>query len=51
MDKYKALYRFKDELMDEFIACCDGNDFNELSLLEISDIVDAVYNRCVEEIE
>lgn len=33
---------FKNALMREFIRLCRGNDFNELSLLEIGETVDRV---------
>ena len=51
MDKYEALDKFRDDLMDEFISFCDGNDFNTMSLLQISETVDAVYDNCIDEIE
>lgn len=51
IDKEKALYEFRSELLDKFIEACRGNDFNKLTLLTISDIIDGTYNKHIEKTE
>ena len=45
--KVVVLENFCNDLMDAFLGECDYNDFNELSLLEISQIVDKVGSKYI----
>lgn len=47
MDKFKAVDRFRDELMDKFLSLCNYNDYNKISLLLIGDTINDIYNKCV----
>ena len=49
MNKFEAVDRFKDKLMDKFLSLCDYNDFNKLTLLTIGEIVDWIYNKCIDD--
>ena len=49
MDKFEVIDMFKDKLMDEFLEMCNYNDFSKLTLLEIGDTVDRIYDECIEE--
>lgn len=51
IDKEKALYEFRSELLDQFIASCKGNDYNKLTLLRISEITDEIYDKHIKKIE
>lgn len=42
------LMDFRDDLMDEFIYLCYGNDYNELTLLEIGDVVDKICDKHID---
>ena len=44
-DKFKLVDQFRDDIMDEFIDLCRGNDFNKLTLLKIGDVVDQIYDK------
>jgi dUTP pyrophosphatase len=48
IDKIKEceiLNKFRNELMDEFIYKCNGNDFNSLALVTIGETIDRVFSR------
>ena len=45
LDYRDALDNFKQDLMDEFIELCYGNDFNKLTLLKIGDVVDKTFEK------
>lgn len=49
MDKFKAVDKFRDELMDKFISLCNYNDYNKINLLLIGETVDRVYDKCIED--
>ena len=49
MDKFEVVDKFRDTLMDRFLQLCDYNDYNELTLLIIGDVVNDAYNECIEE--
>ena len=42
------LMDFRDDLMEEFIYLCYGNDYNELTLLEIGDVVDKICDKHID---
>ena len=39
---------FRDDLMDEFIELCCGNDYNKLTLLKIGDVVDKIFEKHID---
>lgn len=45
MDKFEAVDKFRDELMDEFLSLCNYNDFSKINLLTIGDAVDRIYDK------
>ena len=45
IDYREFLDDFRNDLMDEFIDLCYGNDYNQLTLLKIGDIVDKIYDK------
>lgn len=47
MDKFEAVDKFRDELTDKFIKLCNYNDFNKLTLLTIGEVVDQIYDKCI----
>lgn len=49
-NKVAILENFCNELMDVFMQKCNYNDFNELSLVKISEIVDKVGSKHVDEL-
>ena len=51
MDKFEAIDMFRDRLMDEFLEMCNYNDFRKLTLLEIGDAVDRIFEECIEGME
>lgn len=51
MDKFEAIDMFKDKLMDEFMSLCNYNDFDKINLLTIGDVVDRIYDECIEEMQ
>lgn len=51
MNKFEAIDKFRDELMDEFLDLCNYNDFNKINLLTIGDVVDRIYDKCIEEMQ
>ena len=48
IDYRDALDDFKADLMDEFIYLCYGNDYNELTLLEIGEVVDKIFDKHID---
>ena len=50
MDKFKAVDKFRDKLMDEFLRLCNYNDFSKLNLEKIADTVNAIYDKCIDDI-
>ena len=49
-DVFECIDRFRDELMNMFIALCRGNDYNKLTLLKIDDVVCKVYDKQIAEL-
>lgn len=47
MDKFEAVDKFRDELLDKFLSLCNYNDFNKITLLTIGETVDRVYDKCI----
>lgn len=48
--KVTILENFCNELMDAFMQKCNYNDFNELSLVKISEIVDKVGSKHIDKL-
>lgn len=48
IDYRDALDDFKADLMDNFIDLCYGNDFNQLTLLEIGDVVNEIFDKHID---
>ena len=49
MNKFEAVDKFQDELMKKFLSLCDYNDFNKLTLLTIGEVVNRIYEKCINE--
>lgn len=49
MDKFEAVDKFKDELMDKFLSLCNYNDFNKINLLTIGETVYRIYEKCIDD--
>lgn len=47
MDKFKAVDKFRDELMDKFMSLCNYNDYNKINLLLIGETIDQIYDKCI----
>ena len=47
MNKFEAVDKFRDLLMDEFIRLCNYNDYSKINLLLIGDTVERIYDRCI----
>ena len=45
-DRYEAVDKFRDALMDEFLRLCNYNDFSKLNLEKIADTVNETYYKC-----
>ncbi len=45
VNEKRRLEEFKNDLKNEFIIRCNGNDYNKLNLLRISDIIDRIYEK------
>lgn len=50
MNKFEAVDKFREELMDKFLNLCDYNDYRRLNLLTIGDTVELVYDKCIEDL-
>ena len=48
--KVVILENFRNELMDVFMEKCNYNDFNELSLVKIHEIVDKVGSKHIDKL-
>ena len=48
---FEATDNFRDAIMDVFIDMCCGNDYNKLTLLQIGDAIDAVYDKQIADIK
>lgn len=49
MDKFEAVDKFRDELMDKFLSLCNYNDYNKINLLTIGETVDRIYEKCIDD--
>lgn len=49
MNKFEAVDKFRDELMDEFLSLCNYNDFDKINLLTIGEAVDRIYEKYINE--
>ena len=47
MDKFEAVDKFRDELMDKFLSLCNYNDYSKINLLTIGETVDRIYEKCI----
>lgn len=47
MNKFEAVDKFRDELMDKFMSLCNYNDYNKINLLLIGDVVNDIYDKCI----
>lgn len=47
-DYRNFLADFRDDLMDEFIKLCYGNNYNKLTLLKIGDVVDKIFEKHID---
>ena len=48
---YDELELFRNLLMDEFLRLCNYNDYSELTLLKIGDVVNECFDKSIETIE
>ena len=49
IDKFEAVDKFRDELMDEFLSLCNYNDYSKINLLTIGETVDRIYDKCIDD--
>ena len=49
MNKFKAVDKFRDELMDKFLRLCNYNDFSKLNLEKIADTINEIYDKCIDD--
>ena len=49
MDKFEAVDKFRDELMDKFLSLCNYNDYNKINLLLIGETINDIYDKCIED--
>lgn len=49
MDRYEAVEKFCDLLMQKFIELCDYNDYGKINLLLIGDTVEQIYDKCLDD--
>ena len=49
MNKFEAVDKFQDELMEEFLKLCNYNDYNKINLLTIGDTVYRIYEKCIDD--
>lgn len=49
MNKYEAVDKFRDLIMNKFIELCNYNDYGKINLLTIGETVDRVYDKCIED--
>lgn len=47
MDRFEAVDKFRDKLMEEFLSLCNYNDYSKINLLTIGDAVDRIYDKCI----
>lgn len=49
MDKFSAVDKFRNLLMEEFLELCGYNDFRKINLLLIEDTINKIYDKCIED--
>lgn len=49
MDKFEAVDKFRNLIMNKFIELCNYNDYDKINLLTIGETVDRIYDRCIED--
>ena len=49
MDKFEAVDKFRDALMDKFLELCNYNDYCKINLLLIGETVDRIYDKCIDD--
>lgn len=49
MDKFEAVDKFRNLIMNKFIELCNYNDYGKINLLTIGETVDRIYDRCIED--
>lgn len=49
MDKFEAVDKFRNLIMNKFIELCNYNDYGKINLLTIGDTVDRVYDKFIED--
>lgn len=49
MDKFEAVDKFRNLIINEFIELCNYNDYGKINLLTIGETVDRIYDRCIED--
>lgn len=49
MDKFEAVDKFRNLIMDKFIELCNYNDYGKINLLTIGETVDRIYDRCIDD--
>ena len=48
---FEAIDNFRDSIMDVFIDMCRGNDYNKLTLLQIGDAIESIYDKQIAELK
>ena len=51
MDKFEAVDKFRNSLMDKFMELCNYNDYSKINLLLIGETVDRIYDKCIEDMQ
>ena len=49
MDKFEAVDKFRNLIMNKFIELCNYNDFGKINLLTIGETIDKIYDKCIED--
>lgn len=49
MNKFEAVDKFRNLIINKFIELCDYNDYGKINLLTIGETVDRIYDRCIED--
>ena len=50
-DNKKALFDFKEKLIDNFLALSDYNDFYKVTLVKIGDMIEATFDEEIKKLE
>lgn len=49
MNKFEAVDKFRNLIINKFIELCNYNDYGKINLLTIGETVDRIYDRCIED--